>query len=219
MAFLIVARIKVPSTERLEIPDKTISRRTAEGKQGLPKAFWFYTIFAFLSIAGYTHFQIISYHFKKAGIVPDAHIPIFYAVAMGVDGIVALIVGKIYDRVGLKTLLAIPLMTLPIPFLAFSHNHNIAFISVIFWGAVMGIHETIMRAAIADLTPLERRGSAYGIFNTAYGASWFIGSTLTGFLYDFSINWLILFVVLVEVISIAAFFLLKIGNIKITQKT
>jgi MFS family permease len=78
-----------------------------------------------------------------------------------------------------------------------------------FWGAVMGIHETIMRAAIADLTPIEHRGFAYGIFNTIYGASWFLGSTLMGFLYDFSISYLIWFVVVMEIISVPVFFLAK----------
>jgi len=74
---------------------------------------------------------------------------------------------------------------------------------------VMGIQETIMRAAIADLTPVERRGFAYGIFNTAYGASWFLGSSLMGLLYDFSLNYLILFVIVMELLSLPVFFLVK----------
>lgn len=76
----------------------------------------------------------------------------------------------------------------------------------------MGIHETTMRAAIADLTPLERRGFAYGIFNTIYGASWFLGSSLMGLLYDVSLSYLLVFVVLMEVISIPVFFLVRKGE-------
>jgi MFS family permease len=44
-----------------------------------------------------------------------------------------------------------------------------------------------MRAAIADMVPANRRGSAYGIFNAAYGLFWFLGSALMGFLYDTSL--------------------------------
>ena len=77
----------------------------------------------------------------------------------------ALIIGKTYDKLGLVSLITIPMLTIPIPFLAFSHSFNLALMSAILWGAVMGIHETIIRAAIADMTALERRGSAYGIFN------------------------------------------------------
>lgn len=74
---------------------------------------------------------------------------------------------------------------------------------------VLGIQETIMRAAIADLTPIERRGFAYGVFNTMYGAGWFLGGALMGLLYEFSINYLILFAVVIELISILLFFLVR----------
>ena len=128
---------------------------------------------------------------------------------MGVDALVALIIGKTYDKIGLVSLITIPVLTLPIPFLAFSHSYSLAVTSIALWGAVMGVHETIMRAAIADLTPIEQRGFAYGIFNTVYGTSWFFGSALMGLLYDVSIGYLILFVVAMEVVSLPVFFLVK----------
>jgi MFS family permease len=216
LGFLVIARIKVPASEKLEIPEGKGPYGKQE-KRKLPRIFWLYTTFTFLSVAGFSHFQIISYHFKTQAIVPDTYIPVFYAIAMGVDGLVALITGKLYDRVGLRSLIIIPVMTLPIPFLAFSHSYNLAFGGIVLWGAVMGIHETIMRAAIADLTPIERRGGAYGIFNALYGAAWFIGSTTMGFLYDRSISQLIIFVVLAEVIALSSFFLLRIGKFSLNE--
>ena len=207
LAILMVARIKVPSPEKLETSGGKPKQNI--GKGTLPRVFWLYTLFTFLSVAGFTNFQLISYHFKVQSVVSDIQIPIFYAIAMGVDALMALIIGKTYDKIGLISLITIPLLTLPVPLLAFSHSYYLAVISVILWGAVMGIHETIMRAAIADLTPIEHRGFAYGMFNTAYGASWFFGSTLMGVLYDLSISYLILFVVVMEVISVPAFFLVK----------
>jgi hypothetical protein len=42
------------------------------------------------------------------------------------------------------------------------------------------------RAAIALLAPASQRGTAYGIFNAAYGLDWFAGSSLLGVLYDWS---------------------------------
>jgi MFS family permease len=77
------------------------------------------------------------------------------------------------------------------------------------WGAVMGIQETIMRASIADLTPVERRGFAYGVFNAAYGTSWFLGAALMGQLYEVSTNYLILFAVVMQLISIPLLFVVK----------
>jgi len=160
-------------------------------------------------MAGFAHFQLISYHLKVQSIVPDVQIPIIYAVAMGIDGLAALLVGKTYDRIGLMSLLAVPLLTLPIPSLAFSRSYSLVLMGIILWGIVMGIQETIMRAAIADLTSVERRGFAYGVFNTAYGAGWFLGSALMGLLYESSINHLILFAVVMEVISIPLLFVVR----------
>ena len=77
------------------------------------------------------------------------------------------------------------------------------------WGAVMGIHETIMRAAIADLTHISKRGTAYGIFNTAYGLAWFVGSAAMGLMYGVSIVYIGIFVVVMELSSLPVFFLVK----------
>ena len=206
LAVLALARKKVPSPQKLEAPEE-ISRQDIKGK--LPRVFWLYTIFTLFSVAGFANFQLISYHLKAQAIVPDAHIPLIYAIAMGVDALAALLVGKTYDKIGLVSLLAVPLLTLPIPFLAFSYSYNLVIISIVLWGVVMGIQETIMRAAIADLTPVEQRGFAYGIFNTAYGASWFLGAALMGLLYELSINYLILFAVVMELISIPLVFLVR----------
>jgi len=176
LAFLFVAKIKVPSPEKLET--EAVKGKNSEGR--LPFIFWFYALFIFLSVGGFANFQLISYHFKVQSVVSGVQIPVFYAISMGVDALAALITGRLYDEIGLTSLIAIPLLTLPIPFFAFSYSYNFALLSVVLWGAVMGIHETTMRAAIADFTPIERRGFAYGIFNTVYGASWFFGGTLMG---------------------------------------
>jgi MFS family permease len=206
LVVLALARKKVPSPQKLETPGEG-SGRDVQGK--LPRIFWFYTAFTFLSMAGFANFQLISYHLKVESIVPDAQIPIIYAIAMGVDALAALFIGKTYDRIGLISLLAIPLLTLPIPFLAFSHSYGLVIVSIVLWGAVMGIQETIMRAAIADLAPVGRRGFAYGVFNAAYGAGWFLGGALMGLLYESSVNYLVLFAVVMELISIPVFFYMR----------
>ena len=206
LVVLTVARKKFPSPQKLEAPGET-DRQKIQGK--LPRVFWLYTVFTLFSVAGFANFQLISYHLKVQAIVPDAQIPIIYAVAMGVDALAALVIGKTYDKIGLISLLAVPVLTLPIPFLAFSYSYTRVLTSIVLWGVVMGIQETIMRAAIADLTPMKRRGFAYGIFNTAYGASWFLGGALMGLFYDISINYLFLFVIVMELISIPVLFLVR----------
>jgi predicted MFS family arabinose efflux permease len=100
-------------------------------------------------------------------------------------------------------------LTLPIPFLAFSTSYSSVLIGMALWGAVLGVQETIMRAAVADLTSIKRRGFAYGIFNTMYGAGWGLGGVVMGLLYELSINYLILFAVVMELISIPLFLLVR----------
>jgi MFS family permease len=193
LSLLVVVRQLYPRPKELET---TKPQKKIDGE--LPRVFWFYLVFVAVSVSGYAHFQLISYHFSLSTLFSDAQIPVFFAVAMGVDALVALIVGPLFDRAGLRVLLAVPILSIPITPLAFSTNHVMALSGVIFWGAVMGIQESIMRAAIADLTPVSKRGSAYGIFNVVYGLSWLLGSTVMGLLYGIGVAYIISFSVVLE---------------------
>lgn len=200
IVILLTARYLYPDPQSLEVTHGDV-RSYHEG-QKLPRVFWLYILFTVTSIGGFAHFQLISYHLKGQGIVPDAHIPVFFAVAMGVDALVALPVGRLFDNKGLLTLTVLPLLTIPIPFLAFSKAYYPVLLGVVLWGAAMGIQETIMRAAIAAIIPPGRRGLAYGIFNTGYGAAWFLGSSLMGVLYGIAIPYAIAFAVALEILSL-----------------
>lgn len=194
-------------------PAQSVSASRAElskesSKEKLPVIFWLYTLFIVFSLGGYAPFQIISYHFKNQSIISDAQIPLLFAFAMGIDGIVALIIGRTYDRIGLTSLFAIPIVSIFIPFFAFSSHYSFAWIAMALWGTVMGMQETIMRAAIADMVSINSRGMAYGIFNTAYGLSWFVGSSIMGFLYNISIQYLVIFCIIIEMVSLPIFWLI-----------
>jgi MFS family permease len=213
MLCVVLAYIKVPNPEKLETTSNNIKE-----PDKLSRVFWLYNLFSFIGTLGFVNFVLMGYHFKAKGIIPDAQIPLFYAIAMGIDGAFALIIGKTYDilkqrknhtHAGLYTLIALPIFSIPIPILAFSNHYKFAIISVMLWGIVMGIQETIMKSAIADLTPLKKRGTGYGIFNTSYGIAMFIGSAFMGFLYDYSIPILITSAVLLEIIAIPLFFIMK----------
>lgn len=210
---LIFAWRRAPNPEVLE---EAVSKNPPT--ENLSKVFWIYTVFTFITTLGFANFALIGYHLKAKHVLTDAQIPLFYALAMGVDAIAALGIGKIYDifklrhdneKAGLITLIAIPAFSLFIPALVFSTRFFLVLIGVIIWGLVMGAHETIMRSAIADTTALKRRGTGYGIFNTAYGLAIFIGSALVGLLYEHSIFAVIIISIAVEIAAIFVFFILK----------
>jgi len=202
---LVVARLRVPAPEKLENASVGQNPQSVQGKPKLPRVYWVYELFTFLCVAGFVNFQIISYHWVTRSVVTAEQISILYAVAMGVDALAALVVGKAYDKIGFKALVIIPFASLPLPFLAFSQQYSLAFISVVLWGVVMAVHETIMRAAIVNLVPMEWRAFAYGIFNTIYGAGWFVSGAALGLLYDLSGIWLIIYVVVIEVAALLVF--------------
>ena len=203
----------VPNPEVLE----TVPGRYPESEK-LSKIFWIYTIFTFITTLGFANFALIGFHLKATHVLTDAQIPLFYALAMGVDAVAAMAIGKTYDifkakrnnnQAGLITLIAIPAFSLLIPGLVFSTKFSWVLAGVIIWGIVMGCHETVMKSAIADLTPLKKRGTGYGVFNAAYGLAIFIGSVITGLLYDYSISAVIVISILVEIMVFPVFFIMR----------
>jgi len=214
MACVIIAYKSVPNPEELEM---AVSPQKKEPDK-LSRVFWIYTAFSFVATMGFVNFVIAGYHFKTTGVLTDAQIPLFYAIAMGVDGAAALAIGKAYDSLqrkgssdhgGLATLLVIPVLSIAIPFLIFSKSFAAIVISVVLWGVVMAAHETIMRSAIADLTPLKKRGTGYGIFNASYGVAAFAGSFAMGLLYERSLTAVIIAAAALEVMALGIFFVLK----------
>ena len=70
----------------------------------------------------------------------------------------------------------------------------------------MGVHESIIPAAVAPLVSPQRRASAYGLFTAGYGLFWFLGSAAIGILYDQSVPATIAFCVASELAAIPFFF-------------
>jgi MFS family permease len=181
MAVLLCARHFYPHPHDLDVtpPDLTASR--------LPALFWVYVAAACLIAAGYADFPLIAYHFGKTGLIAPLWIPVMYSLAMGADAIASFFLGRLFDRIGIGAMiLATFLSALSAP-LAFLGTPLLALFAMALWGIGMGAHSAVMRAAIAPLAPRSKRGTAYGIFNAAYGLAWFGGSSLLGMLYDWSV--------------------------------
>ena len=73
----------------------------------------------------------------------------------------------------------------------------------------MGAQQALLRAAIANMVPVERRGAAYGIFNTAYGLLWFAGSAAMGALYGVSKPALVVFAMAAQLCAIPLLLFVK----------
>lgn len=176
----VVARFVFPHPERFEIPTKTPQVAFA----GFPLSFWLITGSAGLLAMGITDFPLIGLHLSRAGSFPERAIPLLYAGAMAVDAAAAIVVGSLYDRFGLKALLVLfvaEVFTAPLVFLAPIPG---ILAGMTLWGISVGTQESILKAAIGDRVTEDRRGRAFGLFHTIFGAAWFLGSLAIGALYD-----------------------------------
>ncbi|MEJ5165772.1 MAG: MFS transporter [Thermoanaerobaculia bacterium] len=174
------------------------------------KFFWYYLLFISFSVLGFVHFQVISYHFAKIDLFSLKYIPLLFAIAMGIDAFSALFSGFLFDRKGFSILLSVPFMSIVSIPLIFSSSKFLAFFGILLWGIILGMQESIMRAGISKLAPVKKRGFSYGIFNSLYGLSFFIGSALMGYLYDLKPLFLVLFSIFFNILSLFLFLKFKI---------
>ncbi|MER3437749.1 MAG: MFS transporter [Chloroflexota bacterium] len=169
---------------------------------GWPTAFWVYLAGSALVGAGFADFALIAYHLAHDAVVRDALIPVYYAVAMGIDAIGALVLGRLFDRFSYPVVAAAVVLALPFAPLVFLGGPVAALIGVTLWGIGLASQESIMRAAVAELIATPRRAAAYGLFNGGYGIAWFAGSAVMGLLYDRSIGTVVAFAVLTQAVAV-----------------
>jgi len=203
LSILLVARLTYPRPEEMEAHPPDV--RTT----GLPRVFWVYLAGAVLVAAGFADFPFIAYHFARVSSVPNTWIPVFYAVAMGVSGIGSLIFGRLFDRVGIAVLIPLTILSALFAPLVFLGGFWAALVGVALWGLGIGVHESIIPAAVGQMVPRERRASAYGLFTTGYGVFWFLGSVLIGILYSVSLPLVIAFSLVVELAAIPLFLVVR----------
>jgi len=204
LSLLTFARITYPAPQKFEKGFPELKTK------GFSKSFWWYLLGMCLVGAGFVDFPLIGYHLEKTSILSKDWIPILYALAMGVDALSAIFLGLLFDRVGLKAVILAIILSLGAIPLTFLGGIILIFLGMILWGIGLGAQESIMRAVIAQLVPIEKRGVGYGIFNTFFGLFWFVGSFLLGFLYDFSILALVALSVTFQALSIP--FILKVAK-------
>ena len=200
LLFLGIARISYPAPQ--EFARVAI---TPERSERLPSIFWIYLAGAALVAAGFADYPLIAYHFSQAHTVPATWIAIFYSVAMAVSGSASLAFGRMFDRYGFKVLVSVTILGAVFAPLVFFGGFWAALAGAAFWGLGMGVHESIIPAAVAPMVAAERRATAYGLFTAGYGAAWFAGSAIIGFLYDHSIGATVVFCVAAELASIPLF--------------
>ncbi len=197
LAVLVVARMLFPKPQELD----RVEAASVETK-GFTRRYWYFVLGGALIAAGFADFSLIAFHFQKTGSVRMQWIPILYAVAMATAGISSLPLGRMLDKGGRKTIVVaffLGSMFAPCVFLG---QFSMAFAGMVLWGIGMGAQDTLLKATLANMIPREKRGTAFGVFDTFFGISWFIGSALMGILYTKSMPALIAFSVVLQLLAL-----------------
>ena len=132
ISVLMISRFLYPHPQDLEVVMQPLDTK------GFRRVYWLYVIATALIAAGFADFALIAYHFQKRALVSPGLIPIFYAVAMGVDGIAALIFGRLFDKLGLSIMIIVALLSSLFAPLVFLGGIYLAFMGMIIWGISMG---------------------------------------------------------------------------------
>jgi MFS family permease len=199
LSLVLLARWLYPKPEDME------SESPANVGSQLPHIFWIYLLGAILVAAGFADYPLIAFHFMRAGAVPGEWIAVFYSVAMAVSGTGSLVFGRLFDRYGFTVLVALTLLSALFAPLVFLGGFWAALLGAAVWGLGMGVHESIIPAAVAPMVPANRRATAFGTFTAGYGIFWFLGSAVIGILYGISLPAVVTFCVVTQLLAIPIF--------------
>ncbi len=149
----------------------------------LSPTFILFAVSTTLTTFGLVGFGLISFHLTSTDLVSLAVVPLVLALGMAVAAVAAIATGRLYDRVGPAVLLVVPVLAAGVPFLTLASALPATLVGVALWGAATGIQDSTVKALVADLVQLRRRGSAYGVFAVFQGVGTFAGAAIAGALY------------------------------------
>lgn len=199
---LVVARVLFPVPSRLEAGGPA----TAHAK-GFTRSYWLYMAAGSCFAAGLMSFELVSYHLSSTRIVTDHWVPIFLALATAMAIAASLILGRLYDRIGISVVVvAVVLASLFSP-LVFFGGFWMALGGLLLWGIGYATQDTLLKVLIASVLPEGKRNLAFGLFYLGYGGGWLIGSVTTGLLYEHSRVALVVFAGVAQLASLPFFVL------------
>src|SRR5207237_4263553 len=173
---------------------------------------WLCLVAAGCTGPGVGGFALVGYHLEQSHSVLPTLIPLYYAVAMGVGAIGALILGRLFDINQQATVFGGVIVAALFAPLVFLGGSAAALVGMILWGIGMALTESVLLSLVAGVVEPAKRATAFGLFDTGFGVAWFGGSALMGVLYQTSIVRLVIFSVLVQLLPLSFFTLAGFGH-------
>ena len=118
--------------------------------------------------------------------VSTAMVPLLWAAHHGTKVLSSLYGGDLSDRLGRKRLIVSGWALYAAVYAGFAFATHEASLWILFliYGLYFGVAEGAEKALVADLVRPEQRGTAYGLYNLAFGITVFPASLLMGIIWD-----------------------------------
>lgn len=158
---------------------------TRQGLAHLGAAFWgLVAVGALISLARFSEAFLVLRASERG--VPLTFIPLVLVVMSGAYMLSAYPAGRLSDRLPRTVVLAAGMAVLAVAniALALAEGYAMLFAGIALWGLHMGLTQGILASLIADVAPVEYRGTAFGVFSLVSGAGLLAASVLAGLLWD-----------------------------------
>ena len=182
---LLMVLVKDPDNSKEDAHNKELVERQKLKWQDISKlgtGFWvLMSVVAVFMLARLSEaFLILHAHTNFA--LPKEYTPIVLILYNATYSLSSYPIGKLSDRLGRPTLLAIGIAVLAITdlMLSFAPNLFVVLLGVATWGVQMGISQSMFLSMVADHVPERLRGTGFGMFYLISGVSLFGASLCAG---------------------------------------
>ncbi|MBI5005508.1 MAG: MFS transporter [Nitrosomonadales bacterium] len=179
---LLMFGVHEPAKAEAHKPVNPLSRTNL---QRLGNAYWWVVgIGAVFTLARFSEAFLVLR--AAQGGIPLALVPLVMVAMNVIYAATAYPFGRLSDSVSHTRLLALGLAVLIAAdlVLATDDHWTTVLLGVGLWGVHMGITQGLLARMVADATPADLRGTAYGFFNLVSGLAMLVASVLAGLLWD-----------------------------------
>ncbi len=178
IAFFVKDDAKTPAQLEAKVPPKF----TLKGFDGNFKRFL--TVIAIFTLSNSTDAFLL---LRAAGVgISPVILPLLWMTLHVSKVISSLIGGELSDRLGRKKLIITGWLIYALVYIGFAFVDSAWQVWTLFiiYGIYFGLTEGVEKALVADMVPEDKRGTAYGLYNLAFGITVFPASLLFGLVWN-----------------------------------
>ena len=146
---------------------------------GLPPLVRQYIGVVGLLSVGIAAFPLLAYHAQTQALLTPAQVPLLFALAMAVDGLSGLAMGRVYDARGPGVLLVVPVAA-GASAIAFTDQGVLVWVGVAIWGMVNGVLDSTVKAVVTELVEPAGRSIAFGWLALVRGLGLLVSGVVLG---------------------------------------